>query len=126
MLPVVACVAGDRRGNIYNVNADRMAVACAGAFGADKLLFLTDVDGVRTEGGSVAASLDADRCRALIRDGVATGGMQAKLEAAMAGLAAGVGEVVIAPGARAGVIAAILAGESAGTRILASEKETAA
>ena len=45
-LPVVACVAGDRQGNIYNVNADQMAVACAAAFGAEQLIFLTDVEGV--------------------------------------------------------------------------------
>ena len=45
-LPVVACVAGGRDGHIYNVNADQMAVACAAAFGADRLIFLTDVEGV--------------------------------------------------------------------------------
>src|SRR5689334_7570319 len=45
-LPVVACVAGDRRGQVFNVNADQMAVACAAAFGAQLLIFLTDVDGV--------------------------------------------------------------------------------
>ncbi len=45
-LPVVACVAGDREGLFYNVNADQMAVACAVAFGADQLIFLTDVAGV--------------------------------------------------------------------------------
>ena len=45
-LPVVACVAGGRDGRIYNVNADQMAVACAAAFGADQLIFLTDVAGV--------------------------------------------------------------------------------
>ena len=45
-LPVVACVAGDRQGRIYNVNADQMAVACAAGFRAERLVFLTDVDGV--------------------------------------------------------------------------------
>ena len=45
-VPVVACVAGDRAGNIYNVNADQMASACAAAFGARQLIFLTDVEGV--------------------------------------------------------------------------------
>ena len=46
-LPVVACVAGDREGHFFNVNADQMAVSVASALEADKLLFLTDVDGVR-------------------------------------------------------------------------------
>ena len=45
-LPVVACVAGDREGRMFNVNADHLAVACAAAVGADQLIFLTDVDGV--------------------------------------------------------------------------------
>ncbi len=126
MLPVVACIAGDRAGNIYNVNADQMAVACAGAFAAGTLLFLTDVDGVRTGSGDVAAVLEAEECRSLIREGVATGGMQAKLEAAMAGLTSGVGEVIIAPGARPGIVSAILAGERAGTRIVLSRGKTAA
>ena len=55
-LPVVACVAGDRQGNIYNVNADQMAVACAAAFGAEELIFLTDVEGVLDAAMSQLAS----------------------------------------------------------------------
>jgi acetylglutamate kinase len=117
LLPVVACVAGDRAGNMYNVNADQMAVACARAFKVDKLLFLTDVDGVRAAAGQILHALSAVQCRELIRDGVATGGMQAKLEAAIAGLESGVGEVVIAPGARAGIVAELIGGSAAGTRI---------
>ena len=39
-IPVVACVAGDAKGNIFNVNADQMAVACAASFGAEQLHFL--------------------------------------------------------------------------------------
>jgi len=117
LLPVVACVAGDRAGNIYNVNADQMAVACARAFEVDKLLFLTDVDGVRAASGAILERLSAGECRELIRDGVATGGMQAKLESAIAGLESGIGEVVIAPGARPGIVGELVAGSAAGTRI---------
>jgi len=116
-LPVVACVAGDRQGNIYNVNADQMAVACAAAFGADELIFLTDVDGVMDASKTVRAQLSTSDCRGLIVDGVATGGMQAKLNAAMAGLAGGVGSVRIAPGAAAGILSRLTAGETIGTRI---------
>ena len=46
-LPVVACVAGDRQGRFYNVNADQMAASIASAVPSEKLIFLTDVDGVR-------------------------------------------------------------------------------
>ena len=77
-LPVVACRGGDRRGNVYNVNADQMAVACAVGFRADQLFFLTDVDGVRDASGQVMANLDPAQMQALIDEGVATGGMQSE------------------------------------------------
>jgi len=117
-LPVVACVAGDRRGRIYNVNADQMAVACAAAFGAGQLVFLTDVEGVMDASKQVRSVLTAAESRQLIADGVATGGMQAKLEAAVAALAGGVGQVRIAPGASANVLERILAGDGLGTRMV--------
>ena len=117
-LPVVACVAADRKGQVYNVNADQMAVACAAGYSADKLFFLTDVAGVRGAAGATLARLDPHDCRALIADGVATGGMQAKLNAAVDAVERGVGEVLIAPGAVDGIIAKLIAGEQAGTRIV--------
>ena len=43
---MVACLAGDAEGRMYNVNADQMAVACAAGFEVSQLVFLTDVDGV--------------------------------------------------------------------------------
>ncbi len=117
-LPVVACIAGDADGHIFNVNGDQMAVACAASFRADHLFFLTDVDGVKGSDGSVFPSLTIAQCRELITSGVAAGGMQAKLEAAIDGLLKGVGEVWIAPGARPGIVASLLAGENIGTRIV--------
>lgn len=117
-LPVVACVAGDAKGALYNVNADQMAVACAASFGAEKLIFLTDVDGVKGAEGEVLESLTAQEAAGLIQAGVATGGMQAKLEAAVSALRTGVGEIVIAPGARAHAAADILSGKQIGTRII--------
>jgi acetylglutamate kinase len=120
-LPVVACVAGDRHGNIYNVNADQMAVACAGSFGAEQLIFLTDVEGVMDGSKSVRPVLTAGESRRLIADGVATGGMQAKLNAALAALEGGVESVRIAAGAASGVLPRLLDGEEIGTRIVRAE-----
>ena len=117
-LPVVACVAGDREGGFYNVNADQMAASIAAAFPAERLIFLTDVEGVRGRENHILQTISTAECRHLIVSGIATGGMQAKLEAASAALEAGVGEVVIAPGARVGVIHALLAGEKIGTRLV--------
>lgn len=116
-LPVVACIGGDRDGHIYNVNADQMAIACAAGFGADRLFFLTDVDGVRVGDGSVAPVLTPAAIGDLISSGVATGGMQAKLESARRALDLGIGEIVIAPGQRAGIVAQLASGEAVGTRI---------
>jgi acetylglutamate kinase len=117
-VPVVACVAGDRAGRMYNVNADQMAAACAAAYGADRVVFLTDVAGVLRD-GKVLPALGAADCETLIRDGVATGGMHAKLAAAIDALEKGVREIIVAPGAEPGLVARALAGESVGTRLLA-------
>jgi acetylglutamate kinase len=117
-LPVVACLAGDAQGRIFNVNADQMAVACASSFKANKLLFLTDVDGVRDGAGVVREILTAAQARDLIDHGVATGGMQAKLEAAIGALHAGVAEVHIAPGANPGIVGLLLSGSQVGTRLV--------
>ncbi|HXS98914.1 MAG TPA: acetylglutamate kinase [Candidatus Limnocylindrales bacterium] len=120
-VPVVACVAGDRQGQVYNVNADQMAVACASAFGADQLIFLTDVEGVLDGARRVRNVLTAADSRGLIATGVATGGMQAKLNAAVDALEHGVGQVRIAPGAAPDVLSRLLAGEGIGTRMVLQE-----
>jgi acetylglutamate kinase len=82
-VPVVACVAGDRAGNIYNVNADQMAVACAAGFEADRLIFLTDVEGVMDAARQILPVLTAAGGERLIAEGVATGDVF-KLNAAIA------------------------------------------
>ena len=117
-LPVVACVAGGRDGRMYNVNADQMAAACAAGCRADRLFFLTDIEGVLDAAGTLQPALTAQDCRRLIAGGVATGGMQAKLNAATAALDQGVEQIGIAPGASPGVLARLFAGEPAGTRIV--------
>jgi acetylglutamate kinase len=117
-VPVVACVAADAEGRIYNVNADQMAVACAAAFGARLLLFLTDVGGVMGSGQQVIPRLTASECDHLIAQGIATGGMQAKLNAATDALRKGVDQVRIAPGSEPGVIAQVIQGKDVGTSMV--------
>jgi acetylglutamate kinase len=124
-LPVVACVAGDRQGNIYNVNADQMAVACATAFGASQLIFLTDVDGVLDQARQVRSVLTAAESQRMIAEGIATVGMQAKLNAALDALRGGVEQVRIAPGAAEHVLERILAGEPVGTALVRGEGRAA-
>ena len=117
-LPVVACVAGDRQGRIYNVNADQMAVACASGFQADRLIFLTDVEGVLDESKRLLPVLSLKESEDLIGRGVATGGMQAKLVSAGEALRSGIPQVVIAPGAAEKVLGRLLASEPLGTRLV--------
>ena len=124
-VPAIACVAGDRMGNIYNVNADQMAAACASAFGAQKLIFLTDVEGVLDGTKCVVRLLTAAESQRLITEGAAVGGMQAKLTAAIAALQAGVEQVRIAPGAVENALERILTGEDIGTRLVAREAQAA-
>jgi acetylglutamate kinase len=118
-LPVIACVAGDAEGHTYNVNADQMAVSCATGFRAASLIFLTDVAGVMGLDGVVIPRLTPAECVSLIASGVAKGGMQAKLEASIAALKAGLSEVVIAPGREHAICRRLLAGEALGTRVAA-------
>ena len=117
-LPVVACVAGDAQGRRFNVNGDQIAVACAAGWQADRLIFLTDVEGVRDGAGEIRRSLTAAEARGMIRDGIATGGMQAKLEAALAGLDQGVAEIQIGSGTVDGILDKLIANDEFGTRLV--------
>jgi acetylglutamate kinase len=101
-LPVVACIAGDRAGSFYNVNADQMAAACAAAFEADRLMFLTDVEGVLDAQGHLLPQLTIAESEAMMAAGAITGGMLAKLRAAQDALRRGVREVRITAGSGTG------------------------
>lgn len=116
-LPVIACLAGDLEGRFWNVNADQMAVACATAFNADTLIFLTDVAGVLDSNFTRISTLTARAARSLIDSGIAKGGMQAKLNAATLALDQGVARVLIAPGFELQILSRLLAGETLGTTI---------
>ena len=124
-LPVIACMACDDAGNIYNVNADQMAVSCALGWPAAKLLFLTDVPGVQNQAGALIGQLTPSKVHELIMAGVAHGGMQAKLEAGLVALEGGVSEVVIALGRSPDICGRLLAGEAVGTRLSLAESQSA-
>jgi len=100
-VPVIASLALGEDGEYYNVNADEMASACAAALGADRLVFLTDVNGVWDAEKNVIASLDSAGVSRLRADGVISGGMLPKLNACERALAGGVNSVHILPGADA-------------------------
>jgi acetylglutamate kinase len=102
MVPVIASLAADNDGAIYNVNADSVAAALAGAWDAAKLFVLTNVGGVLadpsdpTSRWSVLSTAD---CDALIAQGIVRGGMLPKVQACLDALAAGVRRAHILNGA---------------------------
>jgi acetylglutamate kinase len=96
---VIASVGADREGNSYNVNADEAAGAVAGALGAYKVVFLTDVPGWLADPED-AASLISKAAAAQVREalGSLTGGMRPKLEACVEAIDAGVSAAHILDG----------------------------
>ena len=77
------------------MNGDDAAAAIAVALGADELLLIADVEGVRDPRGEVIPILSLESSRELVESGIAAGGMAAKLESAHAALTAGVDRVRI-------------------------------
>ena len=104
-VPVISSLALGYDGQYYNVNADQMAAACAAGCGAQALIFLTDVPGVKDASGAVMASLSIDRIPQLVAEHVIGGGMLPKLEACQNALRHGVGQVIITPAAESAAIA---------------------
>ncbi|RZJ93620.1 MAG: acetylglutamate kinase [Brevundimonas sp.] len=99
-VPVVAPIGVSAEGETFNVNADTVAGALAGALKAKRMLLLTDVEGVRGADGEIIRQMTIGEASALIDQGVATGGMIPKLQTAMAAVRAGVEAVVILDGRR--------------------------
>lgn len=113
LLPVVSPVSADDRGIAYNVNADRAASAIAVAMKADRLVIVTDVEGVRRSDGRPLASLTAAEARGLIDGGVATDGMVPKLRSCVDALERGLPEARLARVARAADLVTVALGRSA-------------
>lgn len=89
-VPVVAPLGVDAEGVTYNVNADEAAGAIARALAAEKLILLTDVEGVKDPSGQLISRLTREEVRKLIDEGAIQGGMIPKVECCLAALAGGV------------------------------------
>jgi acetylglutamate kinase len=98
LIPVVAPIGVGRNGETYNINADTVAGAIAGAMTAARLLLLTDVEGVLDRDGKLIPKLTVAEARALIADGTISGGMIPKLETAIDAVEGGVKAAVILDG----------------------------
>jgi acetylglutamate kinase len=98
VIPVIAPVAVDGNGDTYNINADTMAGAIAGALGAARLFLLTDVVGVLAKDKTLLTDLTPKIIESLIEDGTISGGMIPKLETCIEALKKGAGAAVILDG----------------------------
>jgi acetylglutamate kinase len=98
LIPVVAPIGVDAKGQTYNINADTVAGAVASAIAAERLVLLTDVDGVLDRDGKVIPHLKVAEARALIADGTISGGMIPKVETAIDAVENGVHAAVILDG----------------------------
>jgi acetylglutamate kinase len=126
VVPVAACLGLGADGELYNINADHMAAACADFIHADRLIYLTDVAGV-LDGEKVLKVVSADEVEQLIRKHKVSGGMILKLEACKRALSAGVQQVrIVGGGLKDGLRSAANGGKCPGTRVLPAAYRAAA
>lgn len=100
-IPVIAPVGTDCTGETYNINADYAASAVAGALKAEKLIFLTDVEGVLkdvNDSDSLISVIDTSHVDQMIQNGIISGGMIPKVECCVDGIRQGVKNVHILDG----------------------------
>ncbi|WP_425996986.1 acetylglutamate kinase [Caulobacter sp. DWR1-3-2b1] len=99
-IPVIAPIGVSEAGQTFNINADTVAGALAGALKAKRMLMLTDIAGVLDGNGELIRQMTLDEARGLIESGVASGGMIPKLQNAIHAVESGVEAVVILDGRR--------------------------
>jgi acetylglutamate kinase len=121
IVPVVSSLALAFDGEYLNVNADQMASACAVACGANALIYLTDVAGVKDAEGAVIRWLKVGSIAEMVRLATVSGGMLPKLEACTKALKKGVTRVRILPADQAEVLPGFFTQPiECGTEVIAS------
>ena len=126
-VPVVASLAGDGEGNVYNVNADTVAETLAIALKAQKLIFLTGAPGVlrdRADRSSLIAFADPDDLAELLKSGSIEGGMRPKVEACIRAATGGVERTHIIDGRlHDSLLLELFTGSGAGTMIVGRKEK---
>ncbi|WP_022855499.1 acetylglutamate kinase [Thermodesulfobacterium thermophilum] len=122
-IPVIAPVGIGPDGEAYNINADLVAGALAVALKAEKLVYLSDVEGVKDEKGNLISTLTIKDIDRLIETGIAKGGMIPKLKSAKKALAGGVKKVHIIDGrVPHSLIIELFTDEGLGTQVVFTEQ----
>jgi acetylglutamate kinase len=126
-VPVVASLAGDSDGNVYNVNADTVAETLAIALKAEKLIFLTGAPGVlrdRNDPSSLVAFADPDDLVELLKSGAVAGGMRPKVEACIRAATGGVERTHIIDGRlHDSLLLEVFTGTGTGTMIVGRKEK---
>lgn len=125
LIPVVATIGTDHTGQAFNINADTAAGALAAALHAEKIVFLTDVSGLRSvpdDPSTLIKRITADDLDALVASGAANGGMIPKVESCARAVRAGVGRAHILDGRTPhALLLEIFTDEGVGTMVSATE-----
>lgn len=126
-VPVVASLAGDDEGNVYNVNADTVAEAIATALRAQKLIFLTGAPGVlrdRHDPSTLVTFADPDDLAELMQSGALSGGMKPKVEACIRAATGGVERTHIVDGRQPdALLTEVFTGAGCGTMIVGRKEK---
>ena len=121
-IPVVSTVGCDKQGNIYNINADTAAAYIAGAMKAERLLAMTDIEGIlrdKDDPSSLIPCIDLQEAKALFEDGTISGGMIPKVECCIDAIHKGVKKVTIIDGrVPHALLIETLTDEGAGTMVI--------
>ena len=120
-IPVISTIGVDKEGQTYNINADYVAGEIAGKIKADRLIFLTDVDGImqdHTNKETLISDITRKEVEILIKDGTISGGMLPKVETCLHALKKGVENVIILNGKiEHSILLELFTEEGAGTLI---------
>ena len=118
-IPVISTVGCDAHGNSYNINGDTAAAHIAGALKAERLIMMTDIDGIlrdRNDPSTLIHEITIDEARQLQEENVITSGMIPKVECCIEAIHKGVGNVVIMDGRIPhSILMELLTDEGAGT-----------
>ena len=119
IIPVIAPMGKDDKGQVYNINADTAAGTVANKIKAERLLLMTDVPGVNDKNGNLISKLTIAEAEELIKNETITGGMIPKIKTCISAIKGGVKGVVIIDGRKPhAVLFELCSNEGAGTLIV--------
>ena len=120
-IPVISTVASDRQGNTYNINGDTAAAYIAGALNAERLIMMTDINGVlrdKDDPTTLIRELTVEQAKGLYDEGIISGGMIPKVDCCIEAISKGVSNVVIMDGrVPHAILMELLTDEGAGTMV---------